>query len=486
MSNLPVLRKFEGKVEVTPLIGNNFPIHLDSRQSTPKVTVYIPTHNHESYVEKAVESVLIQTFHDWELIIIDDGSTDTTRQIVSKYEHHPKITIIFQENQGLTITNNIALRASRGDYIMRLDGDDFLDKNILLVLSNVLDSHQDVGLVYPDWYEVNEHDEIINIVRRNKAEETTLFDIPAHGACTMIRKACLLELGGYNEGIKCQDGYDLWIRFIEKYRVDNVNCPLFYYRKHSNNLTNNHKKIIDTRTRIKRDYVKQKYENIPLKVVGIVPVRGYSDSCLDSALRDLAGKMLIDYTIEAALKTKLLDRIVLTTNDDDIMAYCHKYDTLQKIKRPDELCKINSSIFGTLNFVLDELANEGYQPDAVAVLYINNPLRKSWHIEKAIDSMIIFDSDSIISVKESLGNYYQHHASGMVPLFKERKLRLERDSLYQENGAVYLIKTACIRAGSYGEKVGHIVMLKEESLMIHDDFDFWMACKILEERKPHH
>ncbi|MBF0328467.1 MAG: glycosyltransferase family 2 protein [Nitrospirae bacterium] len=446
----------------------------------PKVTVYIPTHNHEHYVEQAIESVLRQKFNDWELIVIDDGSNDNTRRILANYEHNPKIHIIFQENKGLTVTNNIALRASAGDYVMRLDGDDFLDENILLVLSNVLDTHPEIGLVYPDWYEVNEHGEMMNVIRRNNAGETSLFDIPAHGACTMIRKSCLLDLGGYNEDIKCQDGYDLWIRFIEKYKVYNVNCPLFYYRKHSANLTNDHKKIIDTRGRIKREYVRQKYEQMPLKVLGIIPVRGYSDSYLDSSLRELAGKKLIDYTIETALGTKLLDRVVLTTNDPQVLSYTDRYEALTKIQRPDELCKINSNIFGTLNFVLDELQREGYNPDAVAVLYINSPLRKSGHIEKAIDSMIIFDSDSVISVRESLSNYYQHHQTGMVPLFKERKLRLERDSLYAENGAVYLIKTECVRAQNYGEKVGHIIMLKEESIRIHDDFDFWMVEKIIE------
>lgn len=74
-----------------------------------KVTVYIPTYNYASYIDKAVQSVLKQTMSEWELIIIDDGSTDNTQEIISKYKDNPRIRAIEQENKGLNFTNNIAL-----------------------------------------------------------------------------------------------------------------------------------------------------------------------------------------------------------------------------------------------------------------------------------------------------------------------------------------------------------------------------------------
>lgn len=448
----------------------------------PKITVYIPAHNNEKYLTKAIQSVLDQKFNDWELIVIDDGSRDNTREILRKFEHQAKIKIIYQENKGLTITNNIALRIANGEYIIRLDGDDFLDENALLVLSNVLDTHPEVGLVYPDWYNVDEDSEIIDIERRNKVNESILFDMPAHGACTMIRKRCLLELGGYNENISCQDGYDLWLRFIERYKIYNVNCPLFYYRRHEKNLTRDQKRIIQTRGSIKRNFVKNKFKDNVLKVAAVIPVRGYSEYYSDQALKELNNKKLIDYTLEEALKTNLLDRVILTTNDDSILDYCKKYKEITTIKRPDDLCKLNSNIMGTLNYVLDKLEKENYSPDAVMSLYVNSPLRKARHIEKAIDTMMIFNVDTVISVRENLSNHYQHHSKGLRPLFTKRKLRLERDALYEEDGSIYLTKTKFIRTNSHGEKIGHIIMLKEEGINIHDEFDFWLVEKILRER----
>ena len=90
----------------------------------PRVTVYITNYNYARYVRQAIESVLAQTDQDFELLVIDDGSTDDSRETISEYQGHPKIRIIFQENKGLNRTNNIALKAARGRYIMRLDADD--------------------------------------------------------------------------------------------------------------------------------------------------------------------------------------------------------------------------------------------------------------------------------------------------------------------------------------------------------------------------
>ena len=155
----------------------------------PKVTVYIPTHNYGRYLKAAIESVLKQTMTDWELLVIDDGSTDNTQEVLAEYENHPLIHIIAQENKGLNVSNNVAIRLSRAKYIMRLDADDYLDENCLLILANILDQKPEVGLVYPDYYHVDEGGEIIEMVRRKKiGEEVELLDLPAHGACSMTRK----------------------------------------------------------------------------------------------------------------------------------------------------------------------------------------------------------------------------------------------------------------------------------------------------------
>ena len=99
--------------------------------SIPKITVYITNYNYGQFLRQAIESVLIQTEQDFEIILIDDGSTDDSISLIQSYIDHPKVKIVLQQNKGLTISNNLALKLSRGKYIMRLDADDYLAENAL-------------------------------------------------------------------------------------------------------------------------------------------------------------------------------------------------------------------------------------------------------------------------------------------------------------------------------------------------------------------
>jgi glycosyltransferase involved in cell wall biosynthesis len=199
----------------------------------PLLTVYITNYNYGMYIQQSVESVLSQTFQDFELFIIDDGSVDNSKEIIEQYRDNPKINIIYQQNKGLNVTNNIAMRASIAKYIMRLDADDFLTPDALEIMVSALENDIDLGLVFPDYYYTNDNGIITGEeIRHDFDKDVSLFDQPAHGACTMIRLENLKMLGGYNESFTCQDGYDLWIKFIMHFKVTNINKPLFYYRRH--------------------------------------------------------------------------------------------------------------------------------------------------------------------------------------------------------------------------------------------------------------
>jgi len=451
----------------------------------PKVTVYIPTHNYGRFLDKAIQSVLAQTLTDWELIIIDDGSMDNTKEVLDKYREHPKIRIIEQERKGLNVTNNIALRLANGKYIIRLDADDYFDENILLVLSNILDTKPEIGLVYPDYYHINEEGEIIELIRRKKiGEEVELLDLPAHGAGTMIRKECLIELKGYNEEFSCQDGYELWLKFIRKYKPYNVNLPLFYYRQHSQSLTKKYKEILETRRKIKRNFVNKYKRGNTLKVLGIIPVVKKPIYPQSAPFIKLAGKPLLWYTLNEVQKAKALDRVVITSEDDDILEYARQFKDVITLKRPIEMAKSISKIEDTALYVLEYMKKEvAYEPDAVCILYITTPLRKYYHIDKAVDTMTIFNIDSVISVQEELSYCYFHRKYGLEPINNsKRDLRIEREAIYKENGAIYISRTNVIREGRLlGKKIGHIIMLPEESIKINTDFDLWMVEKIITE-----
>lgn len=449
----------------------------------PKVTVYMPAHNYGRYVDRAVQSVFAQSLRDWELIIIDDGSTDDTPERIKKYEGHARVRVIRQNRKGLSVSNNIALRLANGRYIMRLDADDYLDENALLVMSNVLDRKPGVGLVYPDYWLVDDEGEILEAVRRKKiGDEARLLDLPAHGACTMFRKECLVELGGYEESIPCQDGYDLWLRFIERFKPDNVNVPLFYYRQHEGSLTKNARRILETRAGIKRRLVQSLRDGDIPKVVGIIPVAKRAKGLPDSAFAQAGGKPLLWHSISQALAAKTLDKVVVASNDPEALVYARRFKGVLALERPDRLADSGARIVETVRFVLDELKRARYSPQAAMLLYTNCPLRRAGHIDMAVDAMTLYGTPSVISVVEETAVCYQHGKDGLHPVQPSRDLQIEKRGIYKENGAVLLARTDAIDPRYFvGADSGHVVMLAEDSLRVRTDYDLWLADKVLSE-----
>jgi len=129
--------------------------------------------------------------------------------------------------------------------------------------------------------------------------------------------------------------------------------------------------------------------------------------------------------------------------------------------------------------------SEGYKPDAVCTLYVNTPLRRGYHIDKAVNTMVIFDVDSVISVQEDLSHFYHHRKYGLEPISSSvAGMRIERKGIYKENSVVYLTKSDVIKNKSFlGNKIGHIIMLPVESIKIASEYDRWLGEKIITERR---
>lgn len=451
------------------------------KKETPLVTVYITNHNYAGYLKQSIESILAQKFTDFELIIIDDGSTDRSREIITQYEGDPRIRVVFQENKGLTVANNIALRLAKGSYLMRVDADDFLDENALLVMANYLDRHPEVGLVFPDYYLINPEGEILSLERRHDFQDVSLYDQPAHGACTMIRRRSLLELGGYSEDFRCQDGYDLWLRFIQEYKVANINLPLFYYRQHTSNLTRDETTVLAARAAIKEKFVRGRRKSI--EVLCIIPVRGNQADPHSIVFKRLGGRVILDMTIEAALKAKSVAVTAITTADPSINQYVQsKYgDEVIIVERPPELVRLNTRVEASIAHCLQHCVQRlGHNPEALLLLYAEAPFRDSHHVDMAVNAMRIFDTDSVIAVRPEVDFFYQHNGSSLVPIQKDRLLRLERENLYRESAGMHLVKTDYFKKNNrvVGGRIGQITVDRSAALVIRSEFDFWLAEKL--------
>lgn len=450
-----------------------------------KVSIYTPTYNCAKYLKTAIDSILRQTYQNFELIIINDASLDNTWKILQEYKDNPKIKIIKNEkNLGFVRSAIKAINQAKGDYIMRLDADDYLDENALMIMTDILDKYPKIGMVYPDYFHVDERGNIIDYFRKKKiGEEIELMDLPANGACTLMRKNCYKAIGGYRDDIRMQDKYDLWLKFIGKFKAYNVNLPLFYYRRHENNISNKTKKILETRRYIKEKFIQKNKKKFP-KILGIIPTRSKFYIYPDFPKKKLAGKPVIHYPIMAMKNTSIIKKAIFTTEDKSLAKIAERYG-MKTLLRPKELVAPGIGIEPTISHVLEQLEKkEKYIPDIVAILFINSPLVNQEHIKEAINTLMIFDADSVIAVREDKRYHHKHGKYGLEPLFEKRLLRHEKDLLFEETGSLIVTKRKFITEKSlFGKKISHITLADDEAVYIDNKFQFWLAEQIIENRK---
>jgi CMP-N-acetylneuraminic acid synthetase len=435
------------------------------------ITVYIPCKDGDKYLRFAIDSVLLQTMQDFELILIDDGSTDGTLNIMKEYDWEKRIRILkFEESKGLPYCANAALRLAEGKYFMRLDSDDMLDENALLVMSSLLDSRPDVGLVYPDYYKMDSEGRVGEMVRREKIDhEWDMYDKAPHGACTMFRTEMMRQLEGYDTKFECQDGVAMWLKFIGRYNPYNINIRLFYYRKHGVSLSYDVSHVAKERTRIKSEQVDK------TNVLGIIMAAQKSIYPKSGALEPLADKPLIDYTIDAA-KDSCLKHLVVSTPDRAIQEYVAGEKQVIVYERPPQDNYFVDPSIVALE-ALDRYSGEVAGIDTVCLLFANIPLRKSHHIDEAIYTKYIFGFDSLITVDEDYSFFYAKGNDGLVPMGRSnRQIRIDRECLFRENGAVYVTSKYILESGTLvGGRVGYTVMPPAESVKINSEYEHWLA-----------
>ena len=452
----------------------------------PKVTVYVPCHDYGRFLAQAIDSVLRQSYDDWELILVDDGSTDETAVIADGYAARlpDRIRILrHSPARGLRACANLALEAARGDYVMRLDADDFLDESALLVLATYLDRRPDIGLVYPNYTYVDEQGSVLGVEQRKRiGEEAGLLDLPAHGAGTMVRKRVLKSVGGYDEAYDRQDGFELWLKVIHRYGVANVSTPLFYYRQHPTSISRDPDRILAARQRIKRALVERDSGAVKPRVGIVIPARNAGGSLPGIVLRAFAGRPLIDYTLEAAAQAGPWSTIFVTTDDDEVVAHCRRRGVAAGL-RPPELSEPRARLSEVTFDAVTRLEREqSIYVDIVVVLSVHSPLRRPEHIRKAADTLLLYDSDSVVSVYEDYDLHFVHGRHGLEPLNRGmlQRLRLEREALYVDNGSIKALWRDVLSASDlYGRRVGHVVMPWRESLQIKNAFDSWLIEAIV-------
>jgi glycosyltransferase involved in cell wall biosynthesis len=201
-------------------------IGFQAHMTTPKISVILSCYNSSLHLKKSIESILSQTFKDFEFIIINDGSSDNTLQIIQSYaSKDERIFFVNQENIGLTKSLNKAIKLSKGKYIARIDADDFSYKDRLIKQYTYLEQNQDIVLLGGQRI-IN--DKINNKIFKDKLPLTTeeirkraIISNPFFHSLVIFRREIVEKIGDYNEGFKYVQDYEFWSRIIYDYKTEN-------------------------------------------------------------------------------------------------------------------------------------------------------------------------------------------------------------------------------------------------------------------------
>ena len=209
----------------------------------PRVSVIITAHNVEKYIGRCLRSILDQSLPraEYEILVVNDASSDRTLFALEVFGHDIRL-INNEKRLGLPASLNRAIRKARGWYIVRLDGDDYVNKEFLKILCLHLDLNPDMDAAACDYLTVDDDENVLG-------QHDCLAQPIACGV--MFRVPHLVDIGLYDESFKCREDEDLRKRFEAKHKISRVRLPLYRYRRHKNNMTNNRarmgrfKKLLD-------------------------------------------------------------------------------------------------------------------------------------------------------------------------------------------------------------------------------------------------
>ena len=209
--------------------------------TVPQVSLVMSVFNGQPYLGAAVDSILAQTWRDFEFIVIDDGSTDDSGSLLRRYaESDARVVIITNErNLGLTPSLNLGLRRARGAYMARQDADDLSSPERLACQVAFLDAHPTVGVVGTLSQVIDAEGQVVEgtnyhsaLIGNLELKEQLLHDNPICHGSVLMRRELVIAVGGYDETIETTQDYDLWLRLAEVTEFANLEAVLYYYRVH--------------------------------------------------------------------------------------------------------------------------------------------------------------------------------------------------------------------------------------------------------------
>ncbi|BAZ29610.1 putative glycosyl transferase [Cylindrospermum sp. NIES-4074] len=233
----------------------------------PQVSVVIPAYNAMAYLPKTLDSVLQQTFTDFEVLIINDGSSDSIIEWFASVTD-PRVKLISQENQGLSGARNTGIAQAQGEYIAFLDADDLWAPTKLEKQVRCFENHPAVGLVHTWTILIDETDKPTGgkcspYLEGNVWEQIIVVNLVSSGSTPIVRRCCFENVGVFARDLSGTADWNMWIRIASCYPFAVVKEPLTLYRQHAQNMSKDCQHMLQNA----RVVIERSFQSVPLELL---------------------------------------------------------------------------------------------------------------------------------------------------------------------------------------------------------------------------
>jgi glycosyltransferase involved in cell wall biosynthesis len=236
----------------------------------PLVSIVVTTYNRAEYIKTALDTILAQTYGEWELIIYDDGSTDDSRAIIADYTAKDvRIRCVFAHHKGRAASLRSAIGMTRGKYLGWVDSDDWIDLECLSKTVAVLEREPSAGMVYTDHFITNESGKILKIADKCKipyCKDRLLVDFMTFNF-RLIRREVYDLVGGISLEFPQAQDYDICLKISEVTEIEHLTEPLYFYRVHADSISQGQKdKQIERSFKAVQNAIKRRALNCTLEL----------------------------------------------------------------------------------------------------------------------------------------------------------------------------------------------------------------------------
>lgn len=411
-----------------------------------RVTVYILNHNQWQYLDRAIESVFSQTYRNIEIILVDNGSTDAEIHLPRFAAQYAFDRTLSRKDTNLKRAANEVLAISGGEYILRLDADDFIHESAIQVMVEKARS-QLADYVSTDYFFVNDRGETTGQFYKNSAIDFAKRpDIPMHGACCLIRSDFLRDSGGYNVDILMQDGYDIWLALSGTGKGEHINLPLFSYRRHAKNLSNDSDKLIEAR----RSLLASHCPAIPAFTLN------YFTRAPLSTFASRIEPLLAFASRSAARPSSVV--VFCGGEQNAVSSIDFPSGTATIVERADPEALEKNAVAQCL---MDH-HRKSHGTAAYAACIYEIPYNDAV-VSGALRSALTFKTDIVHAVRRETMNLFFHDGLGLRPLAENATFTNERSIIFKRYPVCDVYNTEFFSAFGRSPKIGHFLLKSSET-----------------------